>query len=262
MELTNADILIFGASEANHHYVSTVFEDSLKMSCYNTGREANGILFHTAILRSVLERYTPKIVILDNSSNFEIKQNDYDRLSSLLPYYRTHKEIRDIIELRSPFERIKLLSEIYPFNSQILTISIGNLEINKSREIEEKGYVPFYGEWNSKIDSVYINTNYELDINKLNKFREFIELSKKSGIKIYIIRSPVFQIFNNKYESEMCEDMCNSERVPYWDFSQDTLFLSNNNLFFEIGYLNHKGAIVFSKLVVDKIKQDLRKQTL
>ena len=144
MEKTEADILVFGASRANHHYIPEVFKDSLEMSFYNTGRDGNGIFFQTALLKSVLKRYSPKVIILDYAGGFEKGGEDYDRMSPLLPYYRTHEEIRSIVELKSPFERIKLLSEIYPFNSQILTIAIGNLEINKKRKPDNEGYVPLY----------------------------------------------------------------------------------------------------------------------
>ena len=93
MEQAEADILIFGASRANRHYATKVFEDSLKMTYYNTGRDANGIFYQTAVLKSVLKRYSPKIIILDYSGDFTTKRREYDNLSSLLPYYRTHKEL-------------------------------------------------------------------------------------------------------------------------------------------------------------------------
>ena len=38
------DVLIFGSSRAKHHYVPDVIEDSLKVSCYNTGEDGNGII--------------------------------------------------------------------------------------------------------------------------------------------------------------------------------------------------------------------------
>jgi hypothetical protein len=260
MEKTRADVLIFGASEALHHYATKIFEDSLKMTCYNTGRDACGIFFQVAVLKSVLKRYKPKIIILDYSDNFRSQQIDYDRLSYLLPYYETHKEIREIVFLKSPFERLKLLSEIYPFNSQILTIIIGNLEINKSRAIVEKGFIPFIGKWNANIDSMEINTNYKTDSNKINSFKEFLKLSKDAGIKIFVIHSPVFRVYKGKYGNKICNDICNSVNVPYWDYSKDTFFLNNNYLFYEVDYLNNKGSYVFSSSIALKIKKNLDKK--
>ena len=41
---SNEDVLIFGSSRAKHHYVPDIIEDSLSMTCYNTGEDGNGII--------------------------------------------------------------------------------------------------------------------------------------------------------------------------------------------------------------------------
>lgn len=259
METTKADILVFGSSRANHHYVPEIFEESLNMTFYNTGRDGNGIFFQTALLKSVLKRYTPKIVILDYAGGFKKGGEDYDRLSSLLPYYRTHKEIRGIVEIKSPFERIKLLSEIYPFNSQIISIALGNLEFNKKRKPDNKGYVALYKEWNAKIESTNIFAKYEIDPAKLSAFQEFINIAKKLGAKVYVIYSPIFLRFNGNQDIDIVIKACAFENIPFWDFSTDTLFLNNNYLFQDISHLNHKGAKIFSNLVISKIEHYINK---
>src|SRR5574338_1233267 len=49
MDSTRADILIFVSSTANHHYVPALFEDQLHLSCYNSGRDGNSILYSYAV---------------------------------------------------------------------------------------------------------------------------------------------------------------------------------------------------------------------
>jgi hypothetical protein len=257
METTKAEILVFGSSRANHHYVPEIFEDSLKMSFYNTGRDGNGVFFQTALLKSILKRYTPKIIILDYAGGFGKEANDYDRISSLLPYYKKHEEIRNIIELKSPFERMKLLSKIYPFNSEILTIAIGNLDINKKMNSDNKGYVALYKEWQSNIDSIDPVSDYEVDSNKLDAFRVFINTAKKSGAKVYVIFSPIFLKYNRSQDIEICNEICSAENVCFWDYSKDKLFLNNNGFFQDVQHLNHNGALIFSKLICNSIQHDI-----
>jgi hypothetical protein len=259
LETTKADILVFGSSRASHHYVPEVFEDSLRMTLYNTGRDGNGILYQTAVLRSVLKRYTPKVIILDYEGVFKKNKTDYDGRSSLLPYYRTHEEVRKTINLESSCERIKLISEIYPFNSQILSITIGNLEINKNRYDDYKGYVPLYKEWQAEIDIIGTYQIYAIDSSKLIVFQKFINTAKESGAKIIVIYSPVFQKITKSQDIEICNDICSVENVPFWDFSKDTSFLNNRNLFQDVNHLNNNGAKIFSNLVVDKIKSNIYK---
>jgi hypothetical protein len=257
LEKTEADVLVFGSSRANHNYIPNIFEDSLEMSFYNTGRDGTGIFYHKAVLKSVLKRYSPKVIILDYVGSFAKSENEYDKLSSLLPYYKTHKEIQEIVELKGPYERIKLMSEIYPYNSEILTIAIGNLEINKKRKPDNKGYIPLYKKWQAKIDSIDTFSTYEIDSNMIEAFKDFLNIAKKSGANFFVVYSPVFQKIKKKQEIEICKDMCNKENIIFWDFSNDTLFLNNSHFFQDVLHLNHNGANVFSNLIVKKIKQKI-----
>ena len=124
IDSTTAEILIFGSSRANHHYVPGAFEDSLHCTFYNTGRDGNFILYNFAIFKAITKRYTPKSIIFDiNPDEIEYRISSYERLSSILPYYHGHPEIRSTVNLRSPFEKIKLISATYPYNSILLTIN-------------------------------------------------------------------------------------------------------------------------------------------
>jgi hypothetical protein len=144
IEKTKADFLILGSSRADHHYHPGVIEDKLKISCHNAGRDGFDIFYHYAILKASLSRYKPEIVILDlNTEDFRKLKDSYDRLSALLPYYKDHPEIREIVDLKSRIERIKMLSRIYPFNSTLSYIILGNTEYNRKRRNEINGYVPF-----------------------------------------------------------------------------------------------------------------------
>jgi len=253
MDSTRAEVLVFGSSRANHHYVPGVFEDSLHQTFYNAGRDGNGIFFQVALLNSILKRYTPKVIILEYSGEFEKGNFDFDKLTSLLPYYETHEEIRDLVEQKNPFEKIKSLSQIYPFNSQALTIGVGNLEINKTRMHDDKGYVPLYKEWKNELDSAPHPSTYIVDTNKINAFRKFIVTAKNLGVKIFVIKSPVFQAFYKSQGIYICNTVCSEEKIPFWDFSNDTTFLNNKRLFQDVVHLNNNGATVFSKLVTNKI---------
>jgi hypothetical protein len=254
---TKADILIFGSSRANHHYVPGIFEDSLKMTFYNTGRDGNGTVFETAILRSVLKRYTPKIVVFDFYGDFKKDADPYDWVPSLLPYYRTHKEIRDLILKKNPLEKIKLISEIYPFNSQILSIGIGNLKINQSRNTDDKGYVPLYTVWQYEKDSVEDNIPYDVDHDKVIAFQELIRLAKKSGTRVFVVFSPLYKKFNTIQELDICRDICLTENIPFYDLSKDSLF-TDNKIFRDDEHLNHTGALLFSGIITHKISQHIK----
>jgi hypothetical protein len=256
MEQTKAEVLIFGASRANHHYVPEIFENSLKLTTYNTGRDANGIFYETALLKSVLKRYSPKIIILDYPGDFSFNRKAYDNLSSLFPYYKTHKEIRRDVELRSPFERIELLSELYTFNSQILTIAKGNLETNKKRNADSKGYVPLQTDSPPEFMVFSSHKSYDVDSKKVKSTQEFLIRAKEAGARVYVIYSPLFWKVARNQDAEICKSICAEENVPFWNFSQDPFFLSRQDLFYDNTHLNQKGSKIFSLLVSHKIRME------
>ena len=71
IEDTKADILIFGTSKANHSYNTETLTERLNLSAYNTGRDGSSIFYDYAILKAVLKRYSPKIIILDVTWEFD-----------------------------------------------------------------------------------------------------------------------------------------------------------------------------------------------
>ena len=43
-EKVTEDIIIMGSSRASHHYVPEIISEELGMSCFNAGRDGNGII--------------------------------------------------------------------------------------------------------------------------------------------------------------------------------------------------------------------------
>jgi len=252
---TRADVLVFGASRAIHHYVPSIFIDSLNFSFYNVGEDGQSILYHLAILKAILKRYKPKIIILDFYGRFDMEKKYYDRLSALLPYYKKHKEIRPIIDLRSPYEKYKLLSKIYPYNSQLTTIAVGNMEFNKKRKHDYLGYVSLHKTW-CGVSRTINYSDYEVDSTKINSFKKFVRLSKESGAKLYVIFSPILIKFNKWKEINIGKEICNKQNVPFLDFSHDTSFYKHPKLFQDEVHLNDRGATKFSIKLVEIIKKD------
>lgn len=251
-----SDVLAYGSSRANHHYDSRVFEKTLNKTFYNTGRDGNFIFYQTAVLKSQLQRFSPKVAILDFSGTFEYKEEDYDRLSSLLPYYESgDTTIKDIVDMRSPFEWIKNLSKIYPYNSSLITILVGNLEFNNSRAIDYNGYVPQYKTWEKKIQYKEKLEYYEKDKNKIEKLEEFIKLCKTNKIDLFIVYSPIYYNYNKDYTLELLNQICEQEGVYFFDFSKQKTFLTEKALFSDPTHLNNKGATLFSKMLSDSIKK-------
>lgn len=252
-----ADVVIFGSSRAYHHYASNIIEDSLKQTCYNTGSPGQFILYNYATLKAVLKRYTPKKIILDVSAgNLSIDKSSYERLSFLLPYYKDHEEMRSIIDLKGPYEKYKLISSIYPFNSNLLMIAGGNVEYFKAKSVDIKGYKPLNRTWN-KIITEKDNEPYALDSVKLKVLNLFINDCQHLGIKLYLVCSPTFINFKKiDFSIISAKQIAQNNSINFFDFSNDTTFNKHPELFDDEDHLNAKGAELFTNKIINKISRD------
>lgn len=255
LEQTKADVLIFGSSRANHHYNVSIIKQRLNLSCFNAGRDGNFIFYHYALLKGILKRYTPKIVILDlTCEDIYREPESYDRISCLLPYHKTHPELREITGMKSRFEKIKLLSRIYPFNSYLIQIITGNLDIHdkQKNELIMLGFKPLNKKCNDPLQ--VLGDSFVTDSNKIRILDSFIQECKKSNIKLVVFSSPYYMQYPSRRQYIMkIKEMTEKYDVPFWDYSQDKSFLNHREWFADMYHLNATGADKYTDLVIDKI---------
>jgi hypothetical protein len=254
IDKTKADVLVFGSSTAYHHYVPPIIEKRLNQTCYNVGSPGQGTLFEYAVLKAVLKRYTPKLIILDvNLREFKGGKDNYDRLSFLLPFYRNHEEIRPIVDLKSPLEKYKLWSSIYAYNSSFLIIAGGNSSYYKKRSTDVDGYKPLTRVWDKPMKD-WDWYEYKFDTVKINIFKAFVDDCRNAGTRLIIVCSPKYIIFHEKEVSiAMIEQIARDKKVGFLDFVNDTTFTNHPNYFDDDGHLNFHGAEIFTNVVLNRI---------
>jgi hypothetical protein len=263
IDSTKANIIVFGSSRANHHYVPEIFEDSLNLSFYNSGREGNFLLYNYAVFKAIVKRHRPEIVIFDVIPNeLFYEKESYERLSSLLPYYTAHPEIRDVVQLKSSLEKLKILSGIYPYNSSLITVLIGNLDINSSRKGDDRGFVPLHKSIKDTVLHTIELVPGIIDNNKINALTDIINYCDSDKIRLVFIQSPLYAIFQETGSMRYFDKLEESNKIIYWDFSNEPEIMSHPGYFQDQFHLNLQGAECFSKLLVRKIRENSSIQSL
>lgn len=254
IEDTKADILIFGASRAQQQYNPVYFEERLNQTCYNVGRDGEPIFYFYGVLKAVLKRYTPKTIILDVENKvFKASQSSYDRLAVLLPFYKDHPEMRPVIELRSDYEKYKLLSGIYPYNSMLFKLVVGNLKPAKKGD-DIQGYVPLKRALHEPIRTVDFRVGYDLDSNKINTYKAFIKDCLDANIKLYLVCSPHFiNAIGADTSMVLAKQIAAEKNICFIDFSKDQRYLSNSALFDDTVHVNTVGSKIFSNQLIDTL---------
>jgi hypothetical protein len=255
IDSTSADILILGSSRANHSYVPEIIEEGLSLNCYNVGRDGSYILYNYAVFKAITKRYNPKIIIFDiNPADIAYSANEYERLSLLLPYYKTHPEIRSIIDLRGPLEKVKHISSIYHFNSLIFQLIRDNIDIKKVKATDLKGYVPLYNKMAYERIDTAKSSIFTIDENKTNALRDIIFTCKERKINIVFVYSPIWRINQDTFLNPELTKLYSLNGIKYLDMSNLPVFISNPQYFADISHLNDEGARVFSAMLRDKLQ--------
>lgn len=244
IDSTKANFVVFGSSRANHHYVPSVFENKFNTTFYNCGRDGCNMIYSVAVLSAVVDRYKPKQIVFDFIPG-DLGSSEEDKLSPLLPY-RNNPAIKPYIKYNSQFEKYKLLSKMYPYNSLLTNIIVGNLAANKKRSMNEEGYVA--------LDKIMPD-----EPKKVFEAKPIIPLRAKilddilfklnqKQIPVVVVISPSYLSYKpDNAEAVTIKNICskyNNAKFINYENSPD---FDDHQLFSDNFHLNNTGAIKFSK---------------
>ncbi len=266
LDKASPDILVFGSSRAQHHYSSDILSNELGLSIYNAGRDGQFLPYYCAVQDVILERKTPKIIILDvNIWELGPNEQKYMKLAQLLPYVAEHPVLKKYTAEISEYENLKFISKTYPYNSTLL-ISVYDHLFKSDGPIDDRGYSALTGNVSETMFNKY-NTekevydkkratqNIEIDQNAVTYYHQFLQKTKDLNIKTYVIISPTILKEPKTEEKSLLESISKEyDNVTFLDYAIDSTYNSHYQLFSDEFHLNTAGAERFSKELADLIK--------
>lgn len=240
------DVLVFGSSRAIHHFNPAIIEDSLGMSCYNCGQNGNGVILNYARFQLICHRYTPKLIVYDVTSGFDLLAGDdnHKYLGWLKAYY-DKPGIADVFESVDSTEKYKMLCQMYRYNTKF--IQVISDYIHPLQDDAYAGFRPLKGEMDAmKVSKPVIKDHYDFDPLKIAYMKKFVELAKANNIELVFTVSPMWAGMDAAQLSPL-KEICHQNGIRLLDYSSDTNYLHNNTLFKDGAHLNSRGADQFSK---------------
>lgn len=235
------DVLVFGSSRAKHHYVPDIIEDSLKMTCYNTGEDGNGIIMCYGFLKMITERYTPKLIIYDVTV-FDIFEDDNMKYLDLIKPFYYEKGIDSIFWSVEPKTRIMMLSNLYRYNTTCLRV-LGNY-IHPMTNYP-KGYLAL----NRTMDyEPEIKEEKELTVDtlKIHYFEEFIRLAQNKGVSLVCCVSPSYKAPADDKKYESIKSLCKQYQVPFLYYGSNPVISREYIYFQDRTHMNDEGARMYT----------------
>ncbi len=249
---SDEDVLVFGSSRAKHHYVPDIIEDSLHMTCYNTGEDGNGIILCYGFLKMITERYTPKLIIYD-VTGFDMYEDDNMKYLDLMKPFYYEKGIDSIFWSVEPKTRIMMLSNLYRYNTTCLRV-LGNFIHPMSNY--PKGYLPLHKtmDYEPEIKEAEERT---VDTLKIHYFERFIRLAQSKNISLICCVSPFYKVSTDESKYNSVKQLCEQYQVPFLYYCEESDITNNKSYFKDRTHLNDKGAKMYTSKLMSWIGNNI-----
>ncbi|MBR3906755.1 MAG: hypothetical protein IKJ61_01500 [Bacteroidaceae bacterium] len=248
-EKIDEEIIIMGSSRASRHYVSSIFEDSIGLTCYNAGVEGNGIICAYAYTVMYTQHHTPEIIVFDVVKGYDLNINDNMKYLGRAKLFYDNEQIADIFKEISSTEPYKMQSYMYRYNSKPLQI-IADMIAPQQDEI--KGYRPLYGTIKHPKTGGKEN-EIKYDSLKIKYIERFISLCKQKEIQLFFAISPNYHQTNIINYSPVVS-LAEEHNIPLFNHLNDTTFIGKQHYFYDNVHLNNEGATAYTNIIVNELK--------
>lgn len=253
------DIIIMGSSRAIHHYDPRILEDSLGLSCYNCGRDGNGILFSYGQYRLFRDRHTPRLLICDVHFPFDIADNrDNDKYLGWLRYFYDRDGIDSLFIAVDPSEKWKMMSLMRRYNEKFIQIAS---DMVHPLQGDIKGYRPLEGMIDYKLgdeEKEAKKKTFKYDSLKMIYWRRLIRDCKARGTQVVLAVSPIYDSGDEENFS-MIRNLAEQENVPFLYHYADSAFVQNRKYFKDRVHLNRQGAERYTRELAAEIRNSFIK---
>ncbi|WP_159023072.1 hypothetical protein [Formosa sp. L2A11] len=245
----NFDIVFIGSSRVANHVDTKLFNSLSNKKTINLGAEGAGLNDNLLQLKLLLSQKN-KIsnLFLQIDSNFENEKPSNISTSEAMPFFKNKIINKHLQKYFSNYQKLKYI----PFYRYAINDpKIGFRELffslmNKKPRVDPKiGFTPKYG---NKL--LHSNLSLPTSISKNNIIlNEIIDLCKNNKIKLTLFISPYSSKTQNlDYITKL------KEKIPELiDLSKNY----NDELFYNCGHLNNKGAKVFTENLYNATKNNL-----
>lgn len=244
------DYIFLGSSRVENSVVSNLIEEKTGKRTINLamqGSNLSDIHFIQKLLKSYKIKYKKIFIQLDG--NF-YTQNDFSRIVNYesAPFINENNEITSFFKLSNkqqfwkckniPFYRYSYFSSKLGFREFVASL----FKIEKYQFSKDKGYFPLKNSFKkTKLDFAKpINKNCFLD--------SIVNFNISNKFNCVFFTSP-YRI-NSKNELNKINQLVSKFPMTH-NFSTN---LQNDNYFQDNYHLNHKGALVFTSILIEKLK--------
>lgn len=246
------DVAILGSSTAICHYDPDMIHDSLlaitgeDLQVFNMGVSNQRLAWDYYGIKCLLDRTTPKIVIVDVWASFLGEGDPSFSFGAFKPYANMNPNIKEMLKKHGQFN-YSMNSNMYCFNTELVKLLLSSLKAKGSN-----GFIT------SDVMMSNINKGLDPDTTSLlplsvEEFDSMILLAKEYKFKLFVVMSPTLRSSDTLSLSyKYIKSKCQEEGIPFMDYSNDTNYYKKE-LFRDPTHMNYYGAELFTKELMKDI---------
>jgi hypothetical protein len=258
----HAQVLLLGSSRMRHHAMPAVLNRKLSLTAFNAGMDGQDFLY-AVMLFDLWQRSNapPKAIVLNiDPDSFQKSDEELQRAGVLSFYYGDSPLVRQILNQRSRFERLKFLSRAYRANGKVFAIG-KNLFTHPAPDFD--GFEPLSGclapqTVGAQCES--IPTSTEFWSLKVECFKRLADYCTKHGTRLVLVQSPRYREdprAHDAWVNVLSQFLASYPEVEFVDLStcaHPDVFRDKAELFKDGSHLNAHGAEIFSTILAEALQ--------
>lgn len=252
------DVIILGNSVILNSLMPSVLSDSIGMSVYNSASNGQELIFFYSLLDCILQRHTPKAIILGLRGDLFTSEGIGDRYSILSPYYGMGYEVIDsCLNSTSDHAPMFMKSTFYRYNTIWWRILL--YHFITPNEQGENGFIakpipPMAPELQPSEENDAPKTE------RLNTLKMIIDRCREKGVRLIAVFPPLYyERHGVAAVTDAVKALCAANGVAVIDDSTNPYYLSHPELFYDNTHLNKDGALHYSMSKAGELKTMLSK---
>ncbi len=255
VEKVDAECIIIGSSTAVHHYIPEEIERKTGLSTYNCGQDGCFFLYGCCMINSILERYSPKTIIMDLNPGRLLdsdKGDEYQNMRFLSYYYDDDAAVKNFIDGKDEQNELLYHTNFYRYNSHAIYTFYPVFWGTST----EQGYVPLPYKGHNPRKKIQIGWDGNWVDSKLSELYNTIDNCKKNGVELIIVTSPCYAEYEDSVmeKSEEFAEILGSKGVKYINLLDAAPFDTDPSLYKTVTHLNAKGAAMMTDTIINVLR--------
>lgn len=261
----NANVLIMGSSRAWVQYNNQIIDDSLSLNSYNLGMNGADFRLQYIRLKTYLAHNKKPQLILQNIDTDLLDSNNKIFQPYQVIAFLNDDSLKTIVQQAEIISRLDLCIPFFRYMGQAQAILVGLQEFMGLKHYANKrvkGFKAVNMEWDGEnFDKRKANGHFNarIDNSSNNEFDAYLQYCKTNAIKVVLVYAPVYTeytslITNIDSVRSIFNEKAGKYNLHYFDYSKNNI-CRQKKYFYNATHLNSSGADLFTKLLVNDIKE-------